>query len=191
VANFQEILDFWLGKTDASDYGKPHKKWFIKNTNFDKEVRSQFLEVYDKAVSGELDTWKESPLSCLALILLLDQFPRNMFRNTPKAFATDEKALNVAQYAIKHQFDRELLPVQRWFIYCPFEHSENLENQQKAVEFFSSLKEDPDSESAINYAYQHLKVIERFGRFPHRNKILGRQNTPEEEEFLKQLGSSF
>jgi len=185
------ILDFWFGKPDEANYGKPQKKWFIKDKDFDEEVRSRFLEIYQKAVLGELDNWKETSLSCLALILIFDQFPRNIFRNTPKAFATDEKALNLARYAIEKGFDRELLPVQGWFIYCPFEHSENLEDQKKAVELFLTLKDDPESESAIDYAYRHLKVIERFGRFPHRNKILGRQNTPEEEEFLKQPGSSF
>ncbi|NJO94531.1 MAG: DUF924 domain-containing protein [Hydrococcus sp. RM1_1_31] len=191
MANFKEILNFWFGKPDNPNYGKPHKKWFIKNKDFDEEVRSQFLEVYQQAALGELDIWQKSSFSCLALIIVLDQFPRNMFRDMPKAYATDEKALILAKYAVENRFDRELLPVQRWFIYCPFEHSEHLENQQKAVELFSSLKNDPDSKNAINYAYQHLKVIERFGRFPHRNKILNRQNTPEEEEFLKQPGSSF
>jgi uncharacterized protein (DUF924 family) len=191
MTKFEEILDFWFGQPDAADYGKPRKEWFIKNINFDEEVRSRFLETYQKAASDELDSWQKKPLSCLALIILLDQFPRNMFRGKPQAFATDERALKVAKYACDRGFDKELLPVQRWFIYCPFEHSENLEDQQKAVKLFSTLKDDPDSASAIDYAYRHLKVIERFGRFPHRNKILGRQSTPKEEEFLKQPGSSF
>ncbi|OKH20139.1 hypothetical protein NIES593_19810 [Hydrococcus rivularis NIES-593] len=188
---FEDILEFWFGKPKAANYGKLHKEWFIKNINFDKEVRSRFLETYQKAASGKLNSWQESPLSCLALIIVLDQFPRNMFRDKPQAFATDELALKFAKYACDRDFDKELLSVQRWFIYCPFEHSENLEDQQKAVELFSTLKDDPDSASAIDYAYRHLEVIKRFGRFPHRNKILGRQSTPEEEEFLKQPGSSF
>jgi uncharacterized protein (DUF924 family) len=114
-----------------------------------------------------------------------------MFRDQPQAFATDEQALKFAQYAVERNFDQQLLPIQRWFIYLPFEHSENLEDQQKAVALFSTLKDDPDSKSSIDYADRHLEIIERFGRFPHRNKILDRKNTPEEEEFLKQPGASF
>jgi uncharacterized protein (DUF924 family) len=191
MSDFQSILNFWFGKPDEPNYGRSRKEWFVKDRVFDEEVRSRFLETYQKAASGELDSWQEYPLSCLALIIALDQFPRNMFRNTPQAFASDDRALQVAKYAVDRNFDKELLPVQRWFIYCPFEHSENLQDQQKSVELFTTLKDNPDSESAIDYAYRHLKVIERFGRFPHRNKILARQNTPEEEEFLKQPGSSF
>jgi uncharacterized protein (DUF924 family) len=191
MSDFQSILDFWFGKPDEQNYGNPRQEWFIKNPSFDEEVRSRFLETYQKAVSGKLDFWQEFPLSCLALIIASDQFPRNMFRNKPQAFASDDRALQAAKYAVDRNFDKELLPVQRWFIYCPFEHSENLQDQQQCVELFTTLKDDPDSESAIDYAYRHLRVIERFGRFPHRNKILNRQNTPEEEEFLKQPGSSF
>ncbi len=191
MAQFQEILEFWFTKSDEADYGKSDKVWFVKDTKFDEEVRSRFLNTYQQAVSGKLNSWQESPLSCLALIILLDQFPRNMFRDQPQAFATDEQALKFAQYAVERNFDQQLLPIQRWFIYLPFEHSENLEDQQKAVALFSTLKDDPDSESSIDYAYRHLEIIERFGRFPHRNKILDRQNTPEEEEFLKQPGASF
>jgi uncharacterized protein (DUF924 family) len=191
MAQFQEILEFWFTKSDEADYGKSDKVWFVKDTKFDEEVRSRFLNTYQQAVSGKLNSWQESPLSCLALIILLDQFPRNMFRDQPQAFATDEQALKFAQYAVERNFDQQLLPIQRWFIYLPFEHSENLEDQQKAVALFSTLKDDPDSKSSIDYADRHLEIIERFGRFPHRNKILDRKNTPEEEEFLKQPGASF
>jgi uncharacterized protein (DUF924 family) len=149
------------------------------------------LSTYRQAAEGKLNHWQEQPLSCLALIILLDQFPRNIFRDRPQAFATDAQALEFAQYAVDRGFDRQLLPVQRWFIYLPLEHSENLEHQQQAVKLFSTLKDDPDSASAIDYACHHLRIIERFGRFPHRNRILGRSTTPQEEEFLKQPGSSF
>ena len=185
------VLDFWFGNPDEEDYGKPRKAWFVKKTEFDQEVRSRFGEYYQQAATGNLNHWRESPDGCLALILLLDQFPRNMFRDRPQAFATDSQALAVAQYAIISEFDQKLLPLQRWFIYIPFEHSENLQDQRYCVELFSSLKDDPYSADAIDYAYRHLKIIERFGRFPHRNKILNRESTPEEVEFLKQPGSSF
>jgi uncharacterized protein (DUF924 family) len=146
---------------------------------------------YTQAQAGNLDSWKNSPQSCLALILLLDQFPRHMFRGTPQAFATDWQALSAAQYAIAQGYDRELLPVQRWFIYLPFEHSENLDHQNQSVSLFEQLSDDPDSADTIQYAIRHRKVILRFGRFPHRNAILGRVSTAQEEEFLQQPGSSF
>ncbi|MBE9096622.1 DUF924 family protein [Tychonema sp. LEGE 07203] len=186
-----EILDFWFGRSNSPEFGKAQKKWFEKNADFDAQVRSNFLSQYELAASGKLDYWQDSPENCLALILLLDQFPRNMFRETPKAFATDSKALTVAQHAVDNNFDRELLQVQKWFIYLPFEHSENLEHQQKSVELFRQLSGEPESESVIEYAIRHFKIIERFGRFPHRNQILGRETTPEEAEFLKQPGSRF
>lgn len=187
----EAILEFWFGKPSEPGYGKSRKAWFIKNPAFDEEVRSRFLKTYQCAKAGELDYWQNAPERCLALIILLDQFPRNMFRHQPAMFATDQKALQVAQYAVGQGYDRRLLPVQRWFIYLPFEHSENLEMQQRAVELFSTLADHPESASSIDYAYRHLKVIERFGRFPHRNAILGRESTPEEIEFLKQPGGSF
>ena len=188
---FQEILNFWFGKPSDRDYGKPRKFWFVKNREFDLQVRSRFLTTYKRAATGQLDYWQELPSSCLALIIVLDQFPRNMFRDRPEAFATDSLALKFAQYAVNNDFDCQLLPVQRWFIYLPFEHSENLEHQHLAVELFSSLKDDPDSADTIAYAEKHLKVIQCFGRFPHRNQILGRENTIDEIEFLQQPGSSF
>jgi len=191
MSQTDEILDFWFGKPDEEDYGKPRTVWFQKNSEFDQKVRSRFLKDYQQAASGQLDYWKTSPHGCLALTILLDQFPRNLFRHQPQAFATDPQALVIAQHAVAQGFDQELLPVQRWFIYLPFEHSENLADQQQCVKLFSTLKDDPDSASTINYAYQHLAVIERFGRFPHRNAILGREATPEEAEFLQQPGSSF
>ncbi|NET55767.1 MAG: DUF924 domain-containing protein [Symploca sp. SIO2E6] len=191
MSQIKEILDFWFGKPQDPDYGKIRKFWFTKNPEFDQEVRSRFLSVYQQAAAGQLDQWRTSPHSCLALIILLDQFPRNLFRSQPQAFASDPQALSMAQYAINQGFDQQLPPVQRWFIYMPFEHSENLEHQRQSVELFTGLTDEPNFASAIDYAHRHLKVIERFGRFPHRNQILGRASTPEELEFLQQPGSSF
>jgi len=187
----KRILDFWFGSPEQVSYGKPRQIWFVKKTEFDREVQARFLSNYEQAAAGELDSWKRHPLSCLALILLLDQFPRNMFRGMAQAFATDWQALSTAQYAIAQGYDRELLSVQRWFVYCPFEHSENLEDQNRSVALFQQLSDDPDSADAINYALRHREVILRFGRFPHRNEILERVSTPEELEFLQQPGSSF
>ncbi|MCC3428302.1 MAG: DUF924 domain-containing protein [Microcoleus sp. PH2017_01_SCD_O_A] len=186
-----EVLDFWFGRSNSPEFGKVQKKWFEKDADFDTEVRSLFLAEYELAASGKLYSWQDSPENCLALIILLDQFPRNMFRENPQAFATDSKALAAAQHAVNNNFDRELLTVQKWFIYLPFEHSENLEHQEKSVELFRQLSGEPDSNSVIDFAVRHFKIIERFGRFPHRNQILGRDTTPAEAEFLKQPGSGF
>jgi uncharacterized protein (DUF924 family) len=185
------ILEFWFGKPDEADYGKYRKAWFTKNPEFDDEVRSRFLHVYNQAAAGELDDWKTTPQGCLALIILLDQFPRNMFRGQPQAFATDPQALAYARHAVTQCFDKELPKLQRWFVYLPFEHSENLADQHRCVELCEQLGDEPEMREVIDYAYRHLRVIERFGRFPHRNQILGRETTPEEAEFLKQPGSSF
>ncbi|MEJ1935902.1 DUF924 family protein, partial [Nostoc sp. NIES-2111] len=187
----QDILHFWFGHPDEPNYGKQKSFWFIKNPEVDEELKTRFLKDYQQAAAGDLDDWLNSPATCLALIILLDQLPRNIFRGTPAAFATDLKALAAAQHAIIQGYDRQFLPVQRWFFYLPFEHSENLAHQQQSVKLFQELSHDPESASTITYALQHLEIIERFGRFPHRNRILGRVSTPEEEEFLKQPGSSF
>ena len=187
----QAILDFWFTPSSSPEYGHFRSVWFQKNPEFDAMIRNRFGAVYQQAAAGQLTPWQGAAQTCLALILLLDQFPRNLFRGTAQAFATDLQALATAKYAVAQGYERELLPVQRWFIYCPFEHSENLEDQDRAVTLFEQLSDDPDSAEAIDYAVRHREVILRFGRFPHRNVILGRVSTPEEEEFLGQPGSSF
>jgi uncharacterized protein (DUF924 family) len=123
--------------------------------------------------------------------VLLDQFPRNMFRGTPRAFAADPLALDTARYAVEQGYDKVLLPVERLFAYLPFEHSESLADQLRACELIKPLESFPETDDAYRYALAHLDVIQRFGRFPHRNAILGRASTPEEIEFLQQPGSSF
>ncbi|MCD8488067.1 MAG: DUF924 domain-containing protein [Desertifilum sp.] len=185
----QEILNFWFGSPDSPEYGKPRKVWFQKDSEFDSAIRSQFLADYEQAAKS--DRLPDSPLEALALIITLDQFPRNIFRGTPQAFATDSQALQVAKYAINQEFDKDLLAVQRVFLYLPLEHSENLADQHQSVELFRQIQDDPNSADTLSYAIRHLEVIERFGRFPHRNAILGRETTPEEAEFLQQPGSSF
>lgn len=185
------ILNFWFGNPTEPEYGKQQKFWFNKQPEFDNELRTRFQQDYEQAATGHLENWKDHPESCLALILLLDQLPRNMFRGTPQAFATDNQAVATAETAVKNGYDQQLLAVQRWFIYLPFEHSENIQHQQKAVNLFQQLSNDTESQSTIEYAIKHLEVIQRFGRFPHRNEILGRISTTEEKEFLKQPGTSF
>ncbi|NET37322.1 MAG: DUF924 domain-containing protein [Cyanothece sp. SIO1E1] len=135
------ILNFWFGDPQdiAGTHGQPRKIWFSKKTKFDAEIKARFQADYAQAATGQLDHWQIAPDSCLALILLLDQFPRHMFRGTPEAFTTDAKALTVAQMAIAQNFDQQLRPIQRIFFYYPLEHSENLEHQHQAVELLRSL----------------------------------------------------
>ena len=158
---------------------------------FDREIRDCFETVHEEAVAGELDAWKEEAQSCLALILVLDQFSRNMYRGDKRMYAADGKARTAARHAVEHAFDRELPPFQRLFVYLPFEHSEDLEDQHLSVELFRGLAGEMRSDDLLVYAMKHLEIVERFGRFPHRNEILGRTTTPEEAEFLKGPGSSF
>jgi uncharacterized protein (DUF924 family) len=185
----QEVLDFWFGREGEPGYGEFREEWFTKDPEFDRQVRDRFETLYEAAAAGDLDDWKEEARSCLALVILLDQFPRNMFRGDPRSYATDHKAQETAEYALDHALDRELPGFQRTFLYMPFMHSEDLEHQRRSVELFRRLGgSDSDSTS---YAVRHMEIIERFGRFPHRNEVLGRQTTPEEAEFLTQPGSSF
>jgi uncharacterized protein (DUF924 family) len=184
MSKVDDVLDFWFGKPGTPDYGKPRQMWFTHDAIVDDRIRDRFSEVYQFAAAGILDGWREYPASCLALIITLDQFPRNLFRGTPEAFATDDRALEMANYALELGHDTHLLPVQRWFLYLPFEHSENIEHQQKSVQLFSELADDPDNTPAIVSAHTHFDLIQTFGRFPHRNQILGRQSTPAELEFL-------
>jgi len=148
------------------------------------------------AAAGEYDDWKQDAESALALLLLLDQFPRNLYRGNLRSFATDGKALALAQYIVDAQMDQRLIPAQRFFVYVPFEHSENSEDQQRCVDLMRQLNEafpdlEPGLKGGLDYAIRHQAVIERFGRFPHRNQVLGRISTPEEIEYLKQPGSGF
>ncbi|MDB9374848.1 DUF924 family protein [Nodularia sphaerocarpa] len=191
MSQAKTILDFWFGHPDAPDYGKPKADWFGENAEFDQEIRNQFFSDYQKAAGGYLDDWIDSAETCLALILLFDQFPRNMFRGTPEAFATDWEALSAAQHAVVQGYDCQFLPVQRWFIYLPFEHSENLTHQRQCVKLFQQLSHDPDSAKAIEHSFIHQEIIARFGRFPHRNSILGRNSTASEKAFLQQPSSWF
>jgi uncharacterized protein (DUF924 family) len=177
-----EVLGFWFG--GDAEYGVVHKRWFQKDPAFDAEVRRRFLSLHGE-VAGNSE-WLDVPRECLARIIVLDQFPRNMFRGTPRAFATDGLALAAARHAIASGYDRDWLRVEKIFAYLPFEHSEALADQELACELMRPLGEEQ-----YDYALRHKAIIERFGRFPHRNPILGRESTPEEIEFLKQPGSGF
>ena len=184
----QDVLDFWFGAPGSPEYGKSRSVWFKKSDAFDQEVRDRFLAVHEQAARGELTAWDDTPQSLLALIIVLDQFPRNMFRNDARAFATDALAQAAAQRMVERGWDRKLSAIERGFAYLPYEHAEDIAMQQRGVALFES---DPVMADAAQWARKHHDIIARFGRFPHRNTVLGRSSTPEETEFLKQPGSSF
>ena len=186
-----EVLAFWFGREDEPGYGEFREAWFRKDPEFDQQVQERFGPLYERAAAGELDGWREEARSCLALVICLDQFPRNMFRGDGRTHATDDKALETARYALERALDRELPPFQRVFVYMPFMHSESVEDQRRSVELFGRLAEKPGAPDLTSYAVGHMEIIERFGRFPHRNVILGRETTPEEAEFLQGPDSSF
>ncbi|MBD0335634.1 MAG: DUF924 domain-containing protein [Cyanobacteria bacterium Co-bin13] len=190
----EAILNFWFGDPALpnSEYGQQRQVWFKKDPAFDETLRDHFLADYERAAAGQLNDWQAQPHSCLALIVLLDQLPRNLFRGDPRSFATDGQALATARYAVQQGFDQALIAVERIFVYLPFEHSENLADQQESVRLSQALvHQHPELENIFDYALRHRDVIERFGRFPHRNEVLGRETTPAEAEFLTQPGSRF
>lgn len=184
-----DVLLFWFGGPGL--HGKRHSRWFEKSDAFDREVRERFASLYEDAAAGNLSSWAQRPADGLALILVLDQFPRHIFRGTPRAFSADPLALEAARHAVARGYDRGMLPVERLFVYLPFEHSETLADQITACELTQPLEAFEETADAYRYAVAHRAIIERFGRFPHRNAILGRPSTPEEIEFLKQPGSAF
>ena len=191
MADFRDVLDFWFGAPDSPEYGKPREAWFRKSDEFDETIRARFLDLHRIAADGGLRGWQAAPDALLALIVVLDQFSRNLYRGSGRAFAVDARALVAAELAVSRGYDRALAPVQRWFVYLPFEHAEDLATQRRCLQLFEGLRGDPDSAENIDYARRHCEIIERFGRFPHRNAALGRASTPEEIEFLKQPGSAF
>ena len=183
-----EILDFWFGHEGEPGYGEFRDEWFQENEEFDRQIRERFMEDYERAARGEYEDWREAPESCLALVILLDQFPRNLFRGDARTHATDGKALDISREAVRKGLDRKLPPFQRHFLYMPFMHGESAEDQHRSVMLFRGLATEEDGPDVTEFAEGHRDVIKRFGRFPHRNRILGRPSTPEEVEFLEQPG---
>ena len=176
-----DILQFWFGTLDLKSEMEKKDIWFRSTPEFDAAIEDKFLATYEKAAAGELDDLKTTAAGCLALIITLDQFPRNLFRGTAKSFAADPRARDYARHFIDNEFDNGLDDWPRVFAYLPFEHSEDLADQDKSVELFSLLS----AESSVESAVAHRDTVVRFGRFPHRNVIVGRDNTPEEEDYLK------
>ncbi len=176
----EAVLSFWF-----SEAVKP--KWFKPDEAFDAELKERFGPALNEVRSGQLDAWAETPAGALARIILLDQIPRNIYRGSPDAFASDAQALAAAKQAVSRGFDAGLSPEGRQFLYLPFMHSENLADQDEGMALYAALGLD----EPLDYMRQHRDVIARFGRFPHRNEILGRSSTAEELAFLDEPGSRF
>jgi uncharacterized protein (DUF924 family) len=189
----QDVLDFWFLPAAGEGFGKPRELWFRKDDQFDAGVNQRFGPLIAQAVAGGLRDWDaQGPAGTLARILVLDQFTRNAWRGTPASFSGDALALAAAQQLVDSGADQALLPVQRWFAYMPFEHAEDARMQERSVALFAALAQENDGyEGVLDYAHRHRGVIARFGRFPHRNPILGRASTPDEAAYLAQPGSGF
>ncbi|MDO9466710.1 MAG: DUF924 family protein [Thiobacillus sp.] len=195
----ESVLDFWFGApgSAAEIAGRQSKLWFGKSNANDQAVIEHFAATLTAATAGQLDDWANTPRGRLALVIVLDQFPHHIHRDQPQAFATDPQSLALSLAALESGEDRKLSPIERVFLYLPLEHAESIEMQERSVSLYEQLaNEAAASERALfdnflDYARKHLDVVARFGRFPHRNEILGRPSTPEELEFLKQPGSRF
>ena len=179
---FRQVVAFWVNAG--------RKSWFARNETFDAQIRGRFLDLHFEAARGELEGWLDHPEGALGLLLLLDQFPRNMFRGTAHAFATDPLARRVADSAIAAGHDQSMPTDLRAFFYLPFEHSEDLADQRRSCDLCAVLARDTGDPDALKWARLHYEIIERFGRFPHRNACLGRETTPQEQAFLDAGGFS-
>jgi uncharacterized protein (DUF924 family) len=195
----EAILDFWFGSNpgDAATPKERAELWWSKNQDVDDEIRRRFEDHLMMADSGGLDDWLATPRGRLALIILTDQFPRNIHRDTARAFSCDIKALAWCIEGLEKKIDRQLRPIERVFFYLPLEHAEYIEHQDLSVKCFGELlstvpaEQRPIFEEYLDYAVRHRQIIERFGRFPHRNEILGRESTAAEVAFLAERRSSF
>lgn len=192
----QALLDFWFGPPGDPEHENHRHIWFKSTPEYDATLRDLFLADYEQAASGALEAWETAPESALALLLLLDQIPRNIFRASPRAYAADAMAREVADRALARGFDQHFPKPWRKFFYLPLHHSEDLADQRRSVVLFDSVREDRDPDDREEqgglrrYGLPYVEVIARFGRFPHRNAILGRVSTPEEIAFMERVKAS-
>jgi len=187
----RNVLDFWFGARGDPESGTLRPIWFEKNPEFDEEIRRRFAGDVVDAGRGALDGLSATAEGVLTLVLLLDQFPRNLYRDAARAYASDSKARAVARLAVGMGLDKLLSPVERIFIYLPFEHSEAVDDQISSVALFKTLPVVPWRDEVIDYAVRHHDIVAQFGRFPHRNAMLGRTSTAEELAFLEEQGAVF
>ncbi len=191
ITSPRDVLDFWFGAPGSSEFGAARPAWFRQSDDFDAEIKTRFGQAVEAALTDGFEDWRQDIDGTLALILLLDQYPRNIFRGTAKMFAGDPRARSVAAKAIADGADKTLLAVQQTFLFLPFEHSEDAEDQAYSVQLFEAMPEVAEKANWLAYARRHKAIIDRFARFPQRNEVLGRSSTPEEIDFLKQSDSGF
>jgi uncharacterized protein (DUF924 family)/GNAT superfamily N-acetyltransferase len=186
----RRMIDFWFGPPGDADRERHREIWFRSTEEYDAALRREFLADYEAAAAGALQSWEASAEGALALVLLLDQVPRNLFRGTPRAYATDAAAVVMADRALERGFDQMVPVAWRLFFYMPFHHSEDIADQRRSVALFNALPRNPDRGGSLRrYGRPYIEVIERFGRFPHRNEILGRESTAAEVAFLAERAS--
>lgn len=190
-ARAQAYFDFWFGPPDHPERFRHKQIWFRSTPEFDTAVRANFAADHDAAVAGRYADWEAEPLSCLALVMLLDQVPRNIFRSTKRAFSSDHLALATTMRAVERGFDQAVPAAWRLFFYLPFEHSEVVVHQQRGLDLMLALPPVPGRGGDGKMTRLHLEIIERFGRFPHRNAILDRESTAEELAFLVECEHRF
>ena len=199
MEGIDDILDFWFGTSDSTltINSQQSALWWSKNEQVDEQISHRFLPVLNAVSQGQMESWNNTPKGMLASIICLDQFPRNIFRGEAESFAYDGTALRLARDLTEKTWDKELPDIYRVFAYLPFEHSENFEDQKMSLQLYHGLRQDVSQELGqifdgfYDFALKHYQIIDRFGRFPHRNTIVGRESTVEEQQFLSQPGSSF
>lgn len=192
------VLEFWFGDRDDPENVKRRRKlWFTSTPDQDREIRERFGMLHEKAQAGDLDGWAEAPKTALALIVLLDQFTRSLYRGRGAAFVNDARSLALASAAVERGFDRMLHPVERAFLYMPFQHSENPDDQERSMRLYRALLDECPlslrafARDSYEHAALHRDIVERFGRFPHRNELLGRSSTEAERRYLEDGGHRF
>ena len=186
-----QVLAFWFGEPGSPERGRSRREWFAKDADLDAQIRRRFLALHASAALGECDRWAAGPQGLLALIVVLDQFSRNLYRDDPRAFSQDERALCAARLMVDQRWDEALMPVERLFAYLPFEHAEDIAEQDRCVELMGALEAFEETRGMVAWAEKHRVIVRRFGRFPHRNAALGRTSTAQEEAFLTEPGSRF
>lgn len=191
MTDWCDIYEFWFGKPGEEGHGEVREIWFAGGPSVDREIRERFLGHYERAAAGECESWTSDARSLIALIVLLDQFPRNIFRGDKRSFAADPIAREHARRLVASPLHDKLITVEKVFAYLPFEHSEEIQDQENCVALYKAIEPHEAKEEWIDFAVQHYDIIRQFGRFPHRNDILGRENTPEEAAWLASSDQRF
>ena len=191
MAEWREIYDFWFGVPGSDGHGDVREFWFASTPDTDRRIKELFLDQYHRAAAGDFEDWKSDARGWVALIVLLDQVPRNVFRGNSQSFAADPVALATAQELEMSPLHKELITVEKLFAYLPFEHSENIDDQMKSVALFEAIDHHEKKAEWLEFAVLHRDILAKFGRFPHRNDILDRESTPEERAWLESSDQRF